>query len=106
MHVLRKPKVDMRNTAEVHFSDFGIVAGVWVMAEYINKEKYYPKEFRGQVETVYPRFAVISTSSGYRVTLHLSDLLCSFVKVTIHGKSATLNSSAAICKDVELAVSM
>ena len=55
--------------AEVHFSDYGIVAGVRVAARYSRKDGYYPKEVRGQAETVFPAFAVVRTTAGYRVTI-------------------------------------
>jgi hypothetical protein len=88
LRVLRNPKGDPGNTVEVNFSDYGIVAGVRVTAEYGRKDGYYPKEFRGQVETVYPVFAVVRTVAGYRATIDLSDLICSFIYVLVHGRAA------------------
>jgi len=90
LRVLRSPKGDPGNRVEVHFSDYGIVAGVRVSAKYSRKDGYYPKEFRGQVETVYPVFAVVRTAAGYRVTIHLSDLICSFIHVLVHGRAAAV----------------
>jgi hypothetical protein len=90
LRVLRDPKGDPGNMVEVHFSDYGIVAGVRVAARYSRKDGYYPKEFRGQVEIVYPMFAVVRTVAGYRVTIHLSDLTCSFIHVLVHGRAAAV----------------
>jgi hypothetical protein len=44
MRVLRSPKGDPGNMVEVHFSDYGIVAGVWVTAKYTRKDGYYPNK--------------------------------------------------------------
>jgi len=90
LSVLRDSKGDPGNMGEVHFSDYGIVAGVRVAAKYSRKDGYYPKEFRGQVETAYPVFAVVRTTAGYRVTIHLSDLTCSFIHVLVHGRAAAV----------------
>lgn len=88
MRVLRNPKGDPGATVEKYFADYNIVAGVRVTAKYNQKGGYYPKEFKGQVEAVYPVFAVIRTNAGYRVTIHLSDLICSFVDIHVHEKTA------------------
>jgi hypothetical protein len=90
LRVLRDPKGDPGKVAEVHFSDYGIVAGARVAARYSRKDGYYPKEFKGQVEIAYPRFAVVRTTAGYRVTIHLSDLTCSFINVLAHGRAAAV----------------
>jgi hypothetical protein len=80
----------------VCFADYSIVAGVRVTAKYSRKDGYYPKAFKGKVETVYPVFAVVRTAAGYRVTIHLSDLICSFVHVHIHVKTAAVRVTAAV----------
>ena len=88
--------------AEVHFLDYGIVAGVRVAARYSRKDGYYPKEFRGQVEIVYPMFAVVRTTAGYRVTIHLSDLTCSFIHVLVHERAAAVQvSTVAVARREE-----
>nr|WP_027356559.1 hypothetical protein [Desulfofundulus thermocisternus] len=33
----------------------------------------YPKTFTGVVEKVYPKFAVVRTTGGYRTTVHVTD---------------------------------
>lgn len=33
----------------------------------------YPKTFIGTVEKVYPKFAVVRTTGGYRTTVHVTD---------------------------------
>jgi hypothetical protein len=78
----------------VRFSDYGIVAGVWVTVKYSRKDGYYPMAFKGQAETVYPVFAVVRTAADYRVTIHLSDLTCSFIHVLVHGRAAAVRVPA------------
>ncbi|NHM25954.1 hypothetical protein G7K71_02795 [Desulfofundulus sp. TPOSR] len=33
----------------------------------------YPKTFTGVIEKVYPKFAVVWTTGGYRTTIHVTD---------------------------------
>ncbi|MCL6559608.1 MAG: hypothetical protein K6U74_12580 [Firmicutes bacterium] len=33
----------------------------------------YPKRFTGVMEKIFPKFAVVRTSAGYRVTVHVTD---------------------------------
>jgi hypothetical protein len=101
MLVLRDPKGDPGNTVEKHFSDYSIVAGVRVTVK-SRDTGIYPREYRGQVETVYPVFAVARTVAGYRVTIHLSDLICSVVHVLIHGKAAAARTVAAAGRKEDL----
>jgi hypothetical protein len=74
----------------VCFADYSIVAGVRVTAIYSRKDGYYPKAFKGKVDAVYPVFAVVRTAAGYRVTICLSDLTCSFIHVLVHGRAAAV----------------
>ena len=90
MRVLRNPKGDPGNMVGVCFADYSIVAGVRVTAKYSRKDGYYPKAFKGKVETVYPVFAVVRTVTGYRVTIHRSDLIGSFIHVLVHGRAAAV----------------
>jgi hypothetical protein len=73
----------------VRFADYGIVAGVLVIVK-SRDTGIYPKAFRGQVETVYPVFAVVRTAAGYRVTIHLYDLVCSFIHVLVYERAAAV----------------
>ncbi len=87
--------------AEVHFSDYSIVAGVRVTVK--SKDTgIYPRSFTGQVETIYPAFALVRASAGYRVTIHMSDLICSVVHVQIHGKAAAARTVAAAGRKEDL----
>ena len=74
----------------VCFADYSIVAGVRVTAKYSRKDGYYPKAFKGQVETVYPVFAMVRIAAGYRLTIHLSDLTCSSIQVLVHGRATAV----------------
>ncbi len=99
MLVLRDPKGDPVNATEKHFSDYSIVAGVKITVK--SKDTgIYPRSFTGQVETIYPAFALVRTVAGYRVTFHLSDLICSIVHVLIHGKAMAAVQVAARRKEI------
>jgi hypothetical protein len=95
LRILNGPKGDPKNTVEVYFADsYGIVAGVKITVK--SKDTgIYPRSFTGQVETIYPAFALVRTVAGYRVTIHLSDLICSVVHGLIHGKAAAVRTVAA-----------
>jgi len=100
LRILNGPKGDPKNTVEVYFADpYGIVAGVKITVK--SKDTgIYPRSFTGQVETIYPAFALVRTVAGYRVTIHLSDLICSIVHVLIHGKAAAAVQVAARRKEI------
>ena len=86
---MQDPKGDPVNTVEKHFSDYGIVAGVRVTVA--SKDTgIYPREYTGRVKTIYPMFVVVHTITGYYVTIHLSDLICSVVHILIHGRVAAV----------------
>jgi hypothetical protein len=95
MLVLRDPKGDPGNATEKHFSDYSIVVGVRVTVKF-KDTGIYPRSFTGQVETIYPAFALVRASAGYRVTIHLSDLICSVIHVLINGQAAAGVRVAAV----------
>ena len=47
------------------------------------------------METVYPVFAVVRIAAGYRVTIHLYDLVCSFIHVLVYERAAVVRVSTA-----------
>lgn len=85
MLVIKDPK---GVPAEVRFQDYSIAAGVRVTVK-SRDTGIYPRQCNGWVERVYPVFVLVRTTAGYRVTIHLTDLICSFVCVAIHGKAKT-----------------
>lgn len=58
---------------EFRFSSYGVTEGA-VLDVSFSIFGVYPKECRGVVEKVYPRFAIVKTRR-YRVTIHYTDLL-------------------------------
>jgi hypothetical protein len=100
LRILNGPKGGPKNTVEVYFADpYGVIVGVKITVK--SKDTgIYPQSFTGQVEAIYPAFALVRTIAGYRVTIHLSDLICSVVHVLIHGKAVATVQVAARRKEI------
>lgn len=75
---------------EFRFSNYGVTEGA-VLDLSFSIYGVYPKECRGVVEKVYPRFAVVKTWR-YRVTIHYTDLLTGTASVQpAQGQQRTSN---------------
>jgi|GEM_PF-4431108 len=73
------------------FSDFSIWAGMSVTVRH-HDSGLYPKAFTGVVERLYPRYALVRTTTGYYATIHITDLVCRFATVRPAGSVSAVHS--------------
>lgn len=89
MRVLPNLKDDLGKAVDIHFSDYGIVPGVFVAVECNRGDAPHPRKFKGQVEIVYP--GVCGSADQHRLPpddSHVrSDLL--FHSIIVCGRAAT-----------------